>query len=432
MGGILLLSGSAPAQIEDGQHAKDKPGLALVKPQAWSKDDQATGLEFLSYTDRSGYYEFRTEKIPNYQVPTSRLVKLLLYPESPQSLSNAEQRAALQKTLEEFVALSAKFPSAARYLDKAASPLKADAAKYDAGSVKESGQWVSRSNFYRQKATALMNLLRTELMAAPKIREFDLSANQYFLGLQELAKAEPSVGSTLDGARALYDSLVRKEDRLALLGQLNSPSLAYDQAMDLVGQLKTLRPEEDARANLYIKSWDSAVAAAGQLTKQILDVRGQFESSMEGPDDSPRAPVVTPDLAASLDKMNDAVKQFRAGSPPPVIQVPLPLADAMIACADNFPLLAKKVQAREYLDAKAILDPLSTRANQIGPKTAAALNALQKRLGADIEKFRVLRDEAKMLAENDKIEAALSKYEQAYAIIPTKEIAAQIELLKKQ
>ena len=37
-----------------------------------------------------------------------------------------------------------------------------------------------------------------------------------------------------------------------------------------------------------------------------------------------------------------------------------------------------------------------------------------------------------MLADNDKIEAAMKKYQEAFAIIPSKEIGAQLEALKKQ
>ena len=68
----------------------------------------------------------------------------------------------------------------------------------------------------------------------------------------------------------------------------------------------------------------------------------------------------------------------------------------------------------------------------IGPKTSKALSGLQKQLAAGIEKFQALRNEGKMLAENDKIEEALKKYQAAYAIIPAKDVAAQIDALKKQ
>ncbi len=424
---------AAHAQTGDGLRPQDTPGLVLAKPQAWSKDDQATALEFLAVTNRSGYYEFRTAKNPNYQIPSAKVVKLVIYPVAPQMLSTADERASLQVTLDEFAAISAKFPIAARHLEKALAPLKADAAKYDSGSVKENGQWIAKSTYYRQKAGSLSDLLRQELMAAPDINAVDLSASQYFIGLQDMAKTEPSVRSVVEGIRALYDSLVRKKKRDGLLADLNAPSLGYEQAVELVAQLKALKPEEEARANLFVKSWDTATANAGRLGRQIADTQGQFEAAMPAPDDAAaKVPVISPELSAQIAAMNAAVKQYRAASPPTVILVPLALADAMTACTDNFPALDKQIQGREYLEAKALLDPLTVKADLIGPKTSAVLAGLQKKIGADIGKFQLLRNEAKMLAENDKIEGALKKYQEAYAIIPSKEVSAQIEALQKQ
>lgn len=434
---LLVLSFLASVPLtcraqSDVQGSKDKPGIALVKPQAWSDEDQASVLEFLAYDDRSGYYIFRTARSSNYQVATSKIVKLVIYPESPQSLTTGEQRATLQQSLEEYAALAAKFPSAAKLLDKASAPLKSDAAKYDGGSVKEGGQWILRSTYYKQKANALANLLRPELIAAPKIKDVDLTMNQYYLGLQDLAKSEPSVNVILDSIRSLYQSLVRKADREALLNKLSSSAVGYDEAVGLVKQLKALKPGEDARSNLYVQSWDTAVANAGQLTKQITDVQAQFEAAMPVPDDSAKVPTIPQELTSNLDKLTDAVRSFRAGSPPPAIRVPVQLADAMAACGEKFPGLAKQIQAREYLDAKSVIDPLSNQADVIGPKTSKALSSLRKRLAADIEKYQSLRGEGKMLAENDKIEEALKKYQQAFAIIPSKDVAAQIDSLKKQ
>ena len=298
--------------------------------------------------------------------------------------------------------------------------------------MKDGGQWVLRSVYYKQKATALADLLRPELLAAPRIKEVDLSINQYYLGLQDLAKAEPSVGSVIDGIRLLYQSLVRKADRDALLSQLNSPTLGFDQASELVKQLKDLQPGEDARANLFVQSWDTAIANAGKLTKQIEDTQTQFENAMPATADSGKVPEIPPDLSSGIESLADAVKAFRSGTPPAAIHVPLQLADAMRACWEKFPGLAKQVQARELIDAKSVLDPLTNQADIIGPKTSKALSVLQKKLAAGIEKFQALRNEGKMLAENDKIEEALKKYQAAYAIIPAKDVADKIDALKKQ
>ena len=428
----VMLSSSAQSQIPDSQRAKDKPGVALVKPQAWSNDDQASALEFLAFTDHSGYFEFRTPKTPNYQVSTSKIVKLVVYPDSPQLLASAEQRAALQSTIEEFASLSERFPSAARQLDKAAAPLKVDAAKYDAGNVKDGGMWILRSAYYRKKATALADLVRPELTSTPRIKEVDLTANPYFRGLQDLVKIEPSVQPVVESIRSLYESLVRKADREELLNQINSPLITFEQASDLIKKLKSLQPREDARANLFLQSWDASVANANELARQITDTQTQFERSMPSSEDSVKVPAISPELSSSLEKLAVAAKTFRSGSPPPAIRVPLQLADAMLACGEIFPSLGRQIQSREFLDAKAVLDPLANQADVIGPRTSMILSGLRKKVNSDVEKFLALRNEGKMLAENNKADAALKKFQQAYEIIPATDVAAQIDLLKKK
>lgn len=404
----------------------------MVKPQAWSKDEQSTVLEFLSVSNHTGYYQFRTEKTPSYQVPTAKVVTLIFFPESPAEITSAAQRATLQKTIDDFAVAGKRFPSAARAVDQAVAPLKSDAQKYDAGSVKMNGQWISRSLFFQQKAGALADLLRPEILSAPKIKDFDLSADQYFIGLQELAASEPSVRPVIAGIQSLYDSMVRKQDRAELLRQLNAGGITFDQAAELVKKLKTLQPQEDAASNLFVQSWDAAVAKASQLTAQITAVQGQVEASVPDSAEVSSASLLNPDLVAAIGKMSDAVRQYRSGSPPSAIQVPLQTSDAMVALADNLPVLDKRIKGRELLDAKSIMDPLLRQADIIGPKTAAALAGIQKKVNGDVEKFLLLRNEAKMLADNDKIEEALKKYEQAYAIVAAKDVAAQIEALKKQ
>jgi len=427
---FLLCAASLSAQstVSPGG-SQEKPGIAMVKPQAWSKDDQATVLEFQAVANRTGYYQFRTAKSPAYQVQTAKVVTVILFPEVPSSISSSEQRAALQKTMDEFAANAKRFPTAARLLDQALALLKSDAAKYDAGSIKENGQWVSRGAYFQKRAASLADLIKAEVLSAPKIKDFDLATNQYFIGLQNLAQSEPSVRPVLAGVQALYDSLVRKEARENLLRQLHAGGIPLDQASDLVKKLRTLSPQEDSNANLFLQSWDAATGKAAALTAQINEVQIQFESSMARVSG---APSITPELAASLQQMADSVKKFRAGSPPAIIHVPLQLADAMSAMADNLPVLAKQIKARELFDAKAILDSLVAQASLIGPKTSASLAGIQKQVTGDVSRFLVLRDEAKMLADNDKIEEALKKYQQAYEIVPTKEIAAQMEVLKKQ
>lgn len=409
--------------------APEKPGLALVKPQPWSKEDQATVLEFQAVSNHTGYYQFRTAKQPAYQVPTAKVVTVIFYPETPPTLASAAQRAAVQKMVDELAGSAKKFPSAARLLDQASAPLKADLQKYDAGSVKEAGQWLPKSAYFQQKAAALANVLKPEILSAPKIKELVLAEDQYYIGLKELAESEPSVNAVIAGVQVLYDSRVRQEERAEILRQLNSPKISFEEASDLVKKLRGMQPQEDAAANLFLQSWDGAVGKASQLTKQIQGVQEQFEASMATPGSSP--PVLSPELVTSLAGMTAAVRAYRAGSPPPMISVPLPLADALTAFGDNLPVLSKQVAEKQLLDAKSVLDSLVRQAVMIGPKTTEALAGTQTQINGDVEKFLLLRDEAKMLADNANKPAALKKYQQAFELIPEKDIAEQIEAMKK-
>jgi len=425
---LLALGPVSSALAQQGGAPADKPGIALVKPQPWSKEDQATALEFQGVSNHTGYYQFRTAKQSALQVPTAKVVTLILSPDLPPTLSSASQRAALQKTVDELAASAKKFPSAARLLDQAAAPLKADLQKYDAGSVKESGQWLPRSSYFQQKAATLANGLKQEILTAPKIKELVLEEDQYFLGLKELAESEPSVSTVMAGVQVLYNSRVRQDERAEILRQLNSPKISFEQASDLVKKLKGLQPQEDAAANLFVQSWDASLTKAAQLTAQIQAVQSQFEAAMSDPGTA--SPVLSPDHSASLAAMTAGVKAYRAGSPPVMISVPLPLADALTSFGDNLPVLEKKISEKQLLEAKSVLDTLVRQAATIGVKTTESLAGAQARVNGDVSKFLLLRDEAKMLADNSQKPEALKKYEQAFELIPAKDVAEQIEAMK--
>ncbi|MFZ4598402.1 MAG: hypothetical protein ACOYNN_07135 [Terrimicrobiaceae bacterium] len=430
---LIVFSGVPNALAADG----DRPGIALVKPQAWSPDDQVTVIEFLSYVDRTvktspgaGYFEFRTAKSPGIQVTAARVVKLIVFPVPPQTLVLDVQRAELQKQIDEFRALAARVPTVKKILDPSLVALAAEVAKYDAGNVKEEGVWIPRTAYYKKKAAALIELLRPELLAAPSARGFDLEQNQYFLGLEDLAVSEPSVKPLVEGIRAQQAAAVRKEERAEILAKLSQPTLSFSDAEVLVAKLKTLQPSEDNGSSKFVYNWDIAVASAGSLTKEIEAAQAAFESGIvteEG-----KVPVLTESVVEAVRKVSASVQQFRAGSPPPAVKVPSDVADVMVACVERLPSVAKQMAGKQYIEAQLILDPLVQKASLIGSKSAAALAALQSTVSTQIDRFRVLRDEAKMLADSDKIEDAIKKYQEAQAIIPEPDIAVQIEALKKQ
>lgn len=436
---FVLVAGPAflNGQTSDGFRATEKGGVALVKPQAWSPDDQISVVEFLSFTDRSvktspgaGYFELRTAKNPNVQIAAARIVKLIVFPDAPKDLTEPAQRADLQKMIDEFEGLSTRVPEARSAIAPSLALLKAEAAKYDGGSVKEDGVWVPRTVYFKKKAGALVELLKTEMTESGNIRSFDLENNQYFLGLQDLAAAEKSVQPMVAGVQSLFGSMKRQAERSAVMTKLRAPGLDRAGAEELVAQLNRLQPAEDKEAAAFLQSWNSAIAGAGNVTRLIEEAQAAFENGLTIGDD--KVPVVPGDVADKVRLVAASLDQFRAGHPPVQIKVPAGSADAMSACVARLPSVGTQMKARQFLEAKSILDPLVEQAPSIGPKTVAALAGVQSVVTTQIERFQALRNEAKMLADSDKIEQAIKKYEEAFAVIPDKDLTARIEALKKQ
>ncbi len=428
---------SVHAQTADGRAVQEKPGFALVKPQPWSRDDQATVMEFLAFTDRSvktspgaGYFEFRTSQRPAMQIPAARVVRLVVFPEIPKELITAEQRAELTKIIQDLEEISKRYPSTARVLKPSIEQLRAEEEKYDGGFVKEEGQWVARAAYFKRKAASLVELARGDIDAAPDIKDFDLSLNQYYRGLRDLAGKESSFRPLAEGVRVYYESKLRGIKRDGLLKSLAAPGVTDAQAEALVTQLRGLQPTEDAKAALFLTQWDTAKAKAGELTAQIAAAQLAFEATM--PTDPNEAVTIPEAVVAQVRQVGTAVQQYRAGNPPTAIKVPVVVSDAMGAMIEILPKIQKEISERKYLDAKSRLDTVVRNVSQIGPKSTAVVSAMQKQATVEIEKFVRLRDEAKMLADADKIEEAIKKYEEAFAVVPEADIAKQIEALKKQ
>lgn len=415
-----------------------RAGFALVKPQPWSPDDQVRIMEFLSFEDRTvktspgaGYYDFRTARSPSMQIPAARVVKLVVFPDVPVTLMAKSQRADLQKIINEFEAISARVAGASKMLEPSLSRLKADAAKYDAGNLKMDGTWTPRSVYFKEKAVAVMELLQPEIAAAESARKFDLETNQYFLGLQDLAVEEPTIQKMVERVRAQHEASIRKETRAELLAKIKAPGINFANAETLVAELKKMKPEEDPAMATFLRDWDASVAAASGVRAQIEATKVAFDAGMKSPADG-EVPIVSDAVAEQVRATAAAVEKFRAGNPPPSLKIASEVSDAMAACVTRLPSLRTQVSARQFLEAKTILDPLVESAPEIGPNTVAVLGVLQRAVTTQIERFRTLREEAKMLAESDSIEAAIKKYEEAFATIPEKEIATRIEALKKQ
>jgi len=172
---LCLTAASLHGQPGDGFVVRERPGVVFVKPQPWSKDSEATMFEFQAFINRTaeggsgaGYYEFRTKNAERRQIPTARIVMLVVYPDVQQfqNIIRPEERQVLVSGIEELRRVIAKYPSARTYLDPSIDKLNEEVARYDSGNVKTEGVWIPRETYVTRAANKLAGLLKADIARA--------------------------------------------------------------------------------------------------------------------------------------------------------------------------------------------------------------------------------------------------------------------------
>ena len=119
------------AQDRDGNTIVQTAGIALVKPQPWSKPSEAEVVKFSAFTDRTargsagaGYFVLRLPSGKDTQIPPARIVKLILQPKTPTELLEDSQRSELQKSIDEMKTAIAAVPAAGTVISEYLKPFQ--------------------------------------------------------------------------------------------------------------------------------------------------------------------------------------------------------------------------------------------------------------------------------------------------------------------
>ncbi|CAN5549965.1 hypothetical protein BH09VER1_BH09VER1_25010 [soil metagenome] len=435
----LLVFASATglrSQSTDGSTLQEKPGLALIKPQPWSKPEEATVYEFQAFYDRSttgaGYYEFHKDTLKR-QVATGRLVKVVLYPDPSQTkdVVGPADRQKIFDTIEELKGVKANFPATSTYLDPSIKKMSEELALYDAGKVKKDGTWISKTTYDADQATNLINLLKTDVVNADPPSTFDFNGDPKVDALKKLAATNPSIKKSLDDITTTYNKALRKEKRNKLLARLADPALPLSEAKTAVAQLKALQPDEDpAKSAIFIKSWDTAFATMTAAMAQASTLAPLIEKELSGVQIKDAPPVLSPDLAKQIAALNETLKQFIAARPAPQLIAASGRGLAVGSIGLGFDKLKGDFADRQFFDAREIIDDLARQSRQVGPETTRVVVSLQGYIAGKIKEFTDLREEAKLLAESGKPAEALVKYQAAYDLIPDSGVSDSINQLK--
>lgn len=416
-----------------------KAGIALVKPQPWAKDNEATVLEFQGFTDRTasgatgaGYYEFTGKTGTKRQVQASKVVKLVVFADPTQikEMITPEERQKVLSSITEIKDTIVKYPSTRTYLEPSVKSLEAEVAKFDAGQIKTKGAWVARDSYQKDQASNLANLLKSDVVQAKPASSFDIVNDPKYIALKEMSASNPGVKTILQEITETHGKRVREEKRKELLATLATPSLSLAEAQSAVTQLTSLKPEEDPTSAAFVKSWTTASATA----KEVTDLAKPLITKLETELGKAQVDNASPELSADLDRELSALRQkttvFIATKPAPQLVSEASQAMAVADSGATFKALKPLFEQKQFLQAKDTLDHFDRQTHLIGPQTERVVAGLQRYVAGRIEEFSRLREEAKLLAGSNKPAEALVKYEAAYEVIPDNEVNTEITKLK--
>jgi hypothetical protein len=431
---LTLLAGNLQSQTTQsaGGTVQDKPGIVLIKPQPWAKDSEATVTEFQSYVNRTGYYEFQSKGGTKRQVPTGRVVKLVEFfnPALVQEMKTPDERQKVLASLTELKELGTKFPATRTYLDPSLKAIEAEVAKYDAGQIKTKGAWIEKSSYQKEQATNIINLLKSDVVQARPPSSFDLTNDPKYIALKELSNSNPSVKSILQEITDLHGKLVRGEKRKALMETLANPALDYEAAEAALTELKALKPEEEPMAAALVKSWTTASGTVKETEVIAKDLSGKMEVELAAIQVEDAPPALSPELEKQVADLNQKMAIFQATKPAQQLVLAARPAMAVAETGTAFKTLKPLFAEKQFLQAKDTIEHAGRQAQFVGPETQRIVSGLQRYVAGRIEEFTRLREEAQLLAGSNKPAEALTKYEEAFAVIPDSGVAAEIEKLK--
>lgn len=431
---VTLSAGNLLSQTSQnvGGSVQDKPGIALVKPQPWAKDSEATVSEFQSYVNRTGYYEFTNKTGTKRQVPSARVVKVVEYanPDEIKEIITVEDRQKVATSITELKDIATKFPSTRTYLEPSQKALEAEIAKLDGGQIKTKGAWVAKSTYEKEQATNIINLLKSDVVQAKPPSSLDLKNDPKYIALKDLSASNPSIKATLQEITDLHDKLVRGEKRKALLGTLADPSLDFATSKNALSQLQDLKPEEDPAAAAAVKSWTAASTTVQETEVTVKELGPKMEAELAAIQVTDVPPTLSPELDKAVSDLNRKTTIFLATKPPQQLIIAARPALAVAESGVAFQTLKPLFDQKQFLQAKDTLDHIGRQSQFVGPETERIVTGLQRFVAGKIEEFSRLREEAKLLAGSNKSAEALVKFEEAYAVIPDGDVAVEIEKLK--
>lgn len=434
----VLLAGAANLNAQSpGARTQQTAGLAMVKPQVWSKNSEATVMEFTAFEDRTavgnsaaGYYEFRTKSGQQRQVPAGRVAKLVIYPDSSiiPDLVGSDDRNRLDATRRELQKSVTDFPSTKTYLTPFINQLGEIIAKFDSGQVKVQGVWIARSEYAKVQAAKLASQIKNDIRAANPPGSFDLANDPKYLALVDMAKDNPAVKKLLDDVVASQQTGARADRRRQILAALQNPATPPATCRELVAELGKLQPSDEPASKEAFEKWSRAIGELDKLNDSAKVLAADSEQSLKAPTTKPgEGPGDV--VLFRMDTLRKDWNRLRGGSVGRQLFVGDSPAGSLAAVSAVFLDVPAMEKNRDLFQAKTILDEAAPLAGSVGPATAGFIASKQKDLSIKIDLFTKTRDEGKAHEDAGRSTEAVAKYREALAIANDPGLSAAVDRL---
>ena len=422
-------AGSLLAQSSDGHAAVEKSGFALVKPQPWSSPSQASPLKFTAYTDRSargtpgaGYFVFRIANQTDRQIQVAQIVKVVTQPEVPNNISTQAECDLIKEAIADFRAVLNAHPIAKTFIDEMIKPLAADVAKYESGQIKIDGDWKTKIEVSHQDKTTCETKLKKEFFGAKNPARFDMESNLYYIKLLELSKGDPELLKRLAALKLEHQRLREQDENKEVLSKLNDATLSPNDVDLVIKRLKAL-PNPD----VGIRSILNQAKQAEEIESQVKELRAIIEAKF----DSLQSPVPSwsSDDRYKVQKLSQEFDEFKSSAPPAAIHVPMVTIKAIILFDQRLDGIVSAVQGHKYLEVNTTIATLVDPSSKIGVHTQQWVAWLLTFTTTQVAAFTKYRTAAVTLQKEGKYEAALAKYQEALAVMPSPEVSAEMRLI---
>lgn len=425
----LLTASSLSAQTSlrgDGRQAVEHAGIVLVKPQEWSKPNEAVVIRFTAYTNRGGYFVLRSPSGQERQVWVKQFVGVpILEPEIPDQILEPADRKALQAEIDKIKSLAAIVPSAAIDLTKFSKPLVDAVQRYDAGEVRIDGSWRPASEYRAIEFYNFEKQLRASMKEYPDKSKFALEENSNFLRLVELSKDNPAFEAKVQAIRTDLENQILAQKEAGILDRLSNTNTADSETQALLGELKGIKNPTE-KTTQVLQQAESAALIASEIDKLSQALEEHFTTPIpQG--ETPRLPA---DLAFQGELLAKQISQFRQSSPPAALRIPEDKAVALVEICSGFSGIAPLFEKQNYVEASSVLSRLSTQATKIGPRTQAVLIAWRNPATQKVDLFSKLRAEGEAAEKAGNTKDAIAKYAEALEVYPNADLSAKIEQLK--